>query len=148
MIILETIRRADGAVLQVVLESDGTNSSEAWNPFGSGKPFGVRQTTAAAATRDFPTTLRTKSRFTVWAMPLRQVLYAKFERLLQLLLLPFVGDGLANWATTRLWRVYPRKPRGNYNAVAVLNLVVWHSTLQSFQSLLFTACSPNSKSIV
>ena len=34
------------------------------NPLGSGKPFGVRQTTAPPATRDLPTTLRTKSRFT------------------------------------------------------------------------------------
>lgn len=38
------------------------------NPFGSGKPFGARATTAAPTTRDLPTTLRTKSRFTVSPM--------------------------------------------------------------------------------
>jgi hypothetical protein len=40
-------------------------TGSARNPFGSGKPFGIRQTTAAADARAFPTTLRTKSRFTV-----------------------------------------------------------------------------------
>jgi DinB family len=39
-------------------------TGSARNPFGSGKPFGARQTTAPAATRDLPITLRTKSRFT------------------------------------------------------------------------------------
>jgi hypothetical protein len=40
-------------------------TGSARNPFGSGKPFAARQTTAAVATRALPTTLRTKSRFTV-----------------------------------------------------------------------------------
>jgi len=40
-------------------------TGSARNPFGRGKPLGARQTTAPAATRDLPTTLRTKSRFTV-----------------------------------------------------------------------------------
>ena len=35
------------------------------NPFENGKPFGVRATAAPASTLDLPTTLRTKSRFTV-----------------------------------------------------------------------------------
>ena len=40
-------------------------TGSARNPFGSGKPFGVRQTAAPAATGDLPTALRTKSRFPV-----------------------------------------------------------------------------------
>src|ERR1039457_91896 len=43
--------------------SSATGSAR--NPFASGKLFGVRQTIAPPATRDLPTTLRTKSRFTV-----------------------------------------------------------------------------------
>ena len=46
--------------------SSATGSAR--NPFGSGKPFGARATTAALTTRDLPTTLRTKSRFTVSPM--------------------------------------------------------------------------------
>jgi hypothetical protein len=42
-------------------------TGSARNPFGSGKPIGVRQTTAPVATRDLPITLRRKSRFTVVA---------------------------------------------------------------------------------
>jgi hypothetical protein len=47
---------------QIYLSSVTGNARD---PFGSGKLFGVRPTTAAAATRDLPTALRTKSRFTV-----------------------------------------------------------------------------------
>jgi hypothetical protein len=40
-------------------------TGSARNPFASGKLFGVRQTIAPPATRDLPTTLPTKSRFTL-----------------------------------------------------------------------------------
>ncbi|MHB1841204.1 MAG: hypothetical protein ACYCPD_15710 [Acidobacteriaceae bacterium] len=46
------------------------------NSFGSGKPFGGHATTAAPTTRDLPSTLPTKSRFTVSPMSGSSVRFA------------------------------------------------------------------------
>jgi hypothetical protein len=54
----------DLGILQIQIHLSSV-SGRGRNRFASGKLLGARQTTAPPATRDLPTTLRTKSRFTV-----------------------------------------------------------------------------------